>query len=198
MQMNESGRRATREAPPKKASSRGAARPSGAGFLACRRGAAIVEFAFIAAPLFAILIAICQIGVVFLAQQELESAVEKSARMLLTGEVQKGGLTPEQFKTKVCGGLTALFSCTQVMIDLQSASAFSSVDTSAPTLTYDSSGNVTNSWKFETGGVGSVLVLRVIYQIGVIGGPLGFNLANLANGKRLLMATAVFQVEPYS
>ncbi|WP_051948895.1 TadE/TadG family type IV pilus assembly protein [Methylosinus sp. PW1] len=178
----------------------GAAKPRarGAGLLACRRGAAIVEFAFIAAPLFAILIAICQVGVVFLAQQELESAVEKSARMLLTGEVQKGGLDREQFKTKVCGGLTALFTCTQLIVDLQTASAFASVDTSAPVLTYDSSGNVTNSWKFQTGGVGSVLVLRVIYQFPVVGGPLGFNLANLPNGRRLLMATAVFQVEPYS
>ncbi|WP_018265255.1 TadE/TadG family type IV pilus assembly protein [Methylosinus sp. LW4] len=178
----------------------GAAKPRarGAGLLACRRGGAIVEFAFIAAPLFAILIAICQVGVVFLAQQELESAVEKSARTLLTGAVQKGGLDQTQFKNTVCGGLTALFTCTQVMVDLQSASAFSSVDTSAPTLTYDSSGNVTNSWKFQTGGVGSILVLRVIYQFPVVGGPLGFNLANLPNGKRLLMATAVFQVEPYS
>ncbi|MBU3886976.1 pilus assembly protein [Methylosinus sporium] len=166
--------------------------------MACRRGAAIVEFAFVAAPLFAILIAICQVGVVFLAQQELESAVEKSARTLLTGEVQKSGLNREQFTTKVCGGLTALFTCSQVLVDLQTASAFSSVDTSAPTLTYDSSGKVTNSWKFQTGGVGSILVLRVIYQFPVVGGPLGFNLANLANGRRLLMATAVFQVEPYS
>ncbi|WP_246659882.1 MULTISPECIES: TadE/TadG family type IV pilus assembly protein [Methylosinus] len=171
---------------------------TGAALLACRRGAAIVEFAFVAAPLFAILIAICQVGVVFLAQQELESAVEKSARTLLTGEVQKSGLNREQFTTKVCGGLTALFTCSQVLVDLQTASAFSSVDTSAPTLTYDSSGKVTNSWKFQTGGVGSILVLRVIYQFPVVGGPLGFNLANLANGRRLLMATAVFQVEPYS
>ncbi|BBU62392.1 pilus biosynthesis protein TadE [Methylosinus sp. C49] len=179
---------------------KGAAKPRarGAGLLACRRGAAIVEFAFIAAPLFAILIAICQVGVVFLAQQELESAVEKSARKLLTGEVQKGKLDQTQFKNTVCGGLTALFNCTQLIVDLQTASAFSSVDTSAPVLTYDSSGNVTNSWKFQTGGVGSVLVLRVIYQFPVVGGPLGFNLANLPNGRRLLMSTAVFQVEPYS
>ncbi|MBG0811715.1 pilus assembly protein [Methylosinus sp. H3A] len=191
--MVEYGRRPTSEIPV-----RAGRRPRGAGFVACRRGAAIVEFAFIAAPLFAVLIAICQVGVVFLAQQELESAVEKSARTLLTGEVQKNGLDKAQFATKVCGGLTALFTCSQVMVDLQTASAFSSIDTSAPTLTYDSSGNVTNSWKFQTGGVGSILVLRVIYQFPVVGGPLGFNLANLANGKRLLMATAVFQVEPYS
>jgi len=192
MHIEESGPR------PSKNPVRARPRSRAAELFACRRGAAIVEFAFIAAPLFAALIAICQIGVVFLAQQELESAVEKSARTLLTGEVQQNGLNQTQFSAKVCGGLTALFTCSQVMIDLQTVSAFASVDTSAPALTYDSSGNVTNSWKFQTGGVGSILVLRVIYQFPVVGGPLGFNLANLPNGKRLLMATAVFQVEPYS
>ena len=105
MQIEESGCRTTREAQPSKAPFRARSRPSGAGLLACRRGTAIVEFAFIAAPLFAVLIAICQVGVVFLAQQELESAVEKSARTLLTGEVQKSGLTQAQFTTKVCGSV---------------------------------------------------------------------------------------------
>ena len=45
---------------------------------------------------------------------------------------------------------------------------------------------------------GSIVVLRVLYQFPVIPGPLSFNLANLSNGARLLMATSVFEVEPYN
>lgn len=166
--------------------------------LACRRGAAAIEFGFVAAPLFALLVGILQIGVVFLAQQQLETAVEKSARTVLTGNVQKAGLTSAQFASALCANLTVLFKCSQVMVDMQSASAFSAASTSAPTFTYDADGNVTNTWSFETGSAHAVMVLRVMYQFPVVGGPLNVALANLGNGKRLLMATAVFQVEPYS
>ncbi|MBY6239864.1 TadE/TadG family type IV pilus assembly protein [Methylosinus sp. Sm6] len=173
-------------------------RSAGVRFFGCRRGAAAIEFALVATPLFALLIGILQIGVVFLAQQQLETAVEKSARTVLTGSAQKSGLTQAQFASALCANLTVLFSCSQVMVDLRSASAFSAADTSAPTLTYDASGNVTNSWSFDMGSAGAVMVLRVMYQFPVVGGPLNVSLANLGNGKRLLMATAVFQVEPYS
>jgi hypothetical protein len=39
-------------------------------------------------------------------------------------------------------------------------------------------------------------VVRVMYQWPVFGGPLGFNLSNLPNGNRLIMAAAAFQNEP--
>ena len=38
--------------------------------------------------------------------------------------------------------------------------------------------------------------MQVMYQWPVFLGPLGFNLSNLPNNKRLLMATAVFRIEP--
>jgi Flp pilus assembly protein TadG len=171
---------------------------SPAPFRSCRKASAGVEFSLIALPFFALVIAIIQIGVVFFAQQELESAVEKAARTLLTGQAQQSNVTQSQFASAVCAKLTVLFACPQVMIDLQTASSFASANTSTPTLTYDASGNVTNSWQFQTGGAGTIMVLRVMYQFPVTLGPMRFNLANLSNGKRLLMATAVFQVEPYS
>ncbi|BGE84107.1 pilus assembly protein [Methylosinus sp. 3S-1] len=167
--------------------------------LGCRRGAAVIEFGFVAAPLFALLVGILQIGVVFLAQQQLETAVEKSARTVFTGNVQKAGVTQAQFASALCANLTVLFNCSQVMVDLRSAgNEFSAADTSVPTFTYDAAGNVTNSWSFDPGGTGKVVVLRVMYQFPVVGGPLNLALANLGNGKRLLMATAVFQVENFS
>jgi Flp pilus assembly protein TadG len=164
----------------------------------CSRGTGSVEFSLIALPLFGLIIAILQIGIVFIAQQELESAVEKSARALLVGNAQQANVTRSQFATSVCGYLPVLFTCSQVMIDLQTAASFSAANTATPTLTYDSSGNVTNAWQYQLGASGSIMVLRVIYQFPVVFGPLGFNLSNLSNGKRLIMSTSVFQVEPYS
>ncbi|MCI4679720.1 pilus assembly protein [Rhodoblastus acidophilus] len=168
-------------------------------FIANRRGIASLEFALIALPFFAILFAIFQIGIVYLADNLLETATEKAARQLLTGQVQNAGLTASQFTSAICPNLPVFFTCPSgVMVDLQDVSSFSSANLSAPTLTYDSNGKVTNNWQFQTGGAASILVLRVMYQFPVYLGPLGLNLANLSNGKRLLMSTAVFQVEPYN
>jgi len=156
-----------------------------------------MEFGFIALPFFAILISIFQIGLIFLAEAELETAAEKATRQLLTGQVQNGGVTQSQFIASICANLPAFFTCSGVMADLQQVSAFSSAVTSAPTLTYNSQGQVTNKWNFNTGTAGSILVLRVFYQFPVIPGPLSLNFANLPNGTHLMLTTSVFQVEPY-
>jgi Flp pilus assembly protein TadG len=168
-----------------------------ASFLGNERGVAAIEFGFIALPFFAILLAIFQIGLIFLAANELETAVEKAARQLWTGQVQQAGTTQSQFISSICSNLPVFFTCAGVMADVQVASAFSSAVTSNPTLTYNSQGQVTNNWNFNTGTAGSILVLRVFYQFPVFLGPLGLNLANLPNGTHLLMASSVFQVEPF-
>jgi Flp pilus assembly protein TadG len=167
-------------------------------FAADESGIAAMEFGFIALPFFAILVAIFQIGIIFLAQNELETAVEKASRQLFTGQVQKNGTTQSQFLASICTNLPVFFTCSGVMADVSLASDFASANTSAPTLTYDKNGNVSNTWNFNTGTAGSILVLRVLYQFPVFLGPLGLNLANLPGSKHLMMGTAVFQVEPYN
>ncbi|MCW2314866.1 Flp pilus assembly protein TadG [Rhodoblastus acidophilus] len=159
-------------------------------------GSTAVEFALIALPFFVVLLAIFQVAILFLAQHELETAVEKTARGLLTGQTQQANMTQQQFTNSVCVNLPALFTCSNLMVDLQTAGAFSSADTSAPTLTYEG-GKVANAWKFDTGASGSIMVLRVMYQFPVLPGLMALNLSNLANGSRLLMASAVFQAESY-
>jgi Flp pilus assembly protein TadG len=160
-------------------------------------GMAAVEFGIVVMPFFAIILAILQVGVVVFAQQELESGVEQAARLVLTGQVQKQGLTQAQFQTQVCANLPVLFKCANVMIDLQSVTSFSTANTAAPTLTYNAQGGVTNVWAFAPGVPGTIEVLRVMYQWPTFLVPLNLNLATQSNGARLLMATAVFQNEPY-
>ena len=83
------------------------------------------------------------------------------------------------------------------MIDVQSYSSFSSAVTTAPTVTFAKNGTVSNVWNFSPGSPGQIVVLRVMYQLPVVGGPLNFTLSNLSNGNHLLMATAVFKNEQY-
>ena len=181
--------------------SRKAIRRSGAGKRASlredKRGAVAIEFAFIAAPLAALMVAVLQTSLAFFAQQTLETTVEKAVRKLITGEAQKANMNAASFKTLVCSKLPSFMKCDNVYIDVKSAASFASIATAAPTITFGSDGKVNNAFVFTPGGPGSINIVRVMYAWDTQAGPLGFDLSTMSNKKRLLYATAVFKTEPY-
>lgn len=160
------------------------------------RGVTIIEFAFVAGPLIALILATLQISLTFFAQQNLETAAEKAVRSLVTGEAQAAGTTQAQFKTLVCSKLPAFMKCSRLMVDVQSASNFSTVDTGMPTISFDSNGNPTNSWLYQPGVSGQITVARIMYIWDVQTAPLGFDLSTMSGKKRLLMSVSVFKTEP--
>ncbi|MGL3110094.1 TadE/TadG family type IV pilus assembly protein [Bradyrhizobium sp. BR 1432] len=160
------------------------------------RGATAVEFALVAVPFLALIIALIQTFLVFFAQQMLESVVHQSARLVMTGQVQSAQMTKDAFKQKVCDQIVILFNCSGLMVDMQVATSWTSANTGMPTLTFDASGTVQNTWQYDPGDAGDIVVLRVMYVWPVVLGPLGFNLSNLSNGNRLIMSSAAFQNEP--
>lgn len=166
-------------------------------------GATAVEFGFIAAPFLALLVALFQTGLVFLAGRELDAAVAAASRYIMTGQAQNSAMTQAQFASWVCQNSYALFNCSNFMINVQNYSSFSSASTTDPIAGFNAqgqpinaSGNVIN-WSYSPGGPNDIVVVQVMYQWPVVLGPLGFNLSNLPNGNRLLMSTAVFKNEPY-
>lgn len=167
-----------------------------AAFARDSRGTTAVEFALVAAPFLALIIALIQTFLVFFAQQMLESVVSQSARLVMTGQVQSAQMTQAVFKQKVCDQIVILFNCSGLMVDMQVATSWTSANTGMPTLTYDGSGKVSNVWQYNPGDAGDIVVLRVMYEWPVVLGPLGFNLSNLSNGNRLIMSSAAFQNEP--
>lgn len=166
-------------------------------FCADQTGATAVEFALVATPFIALLVALIQTFLVFFAQQLLETAVNQSSRQILTGQAQAQNMTQAQFATLVCSNLPILFNCNNLMIDVEVAGSWTGASTGAPSLTFDNKGNVTNTWQFSPGSPGDIVVVRIMYQWPVFMGPLGFNLANLPNGNRLIMASTAFQNEAY-
>jgi Flp pilus assembly protein TadG len=163
-------------------------------FLTDRRGATAVEFALIATPFLGLLIGIIQTFLVFFSQQLLETAANESSRLILTGQAQAQSMTQSQFAANVCSNLPILFNCNNLMIDVEVAASWSSANAGPPTLTFDSNGNVTNTWQFTPGNPGDIVVVRVMYLWPVFVAPL---MANLSNGSRLIMASAAFQNESY-
>jgi Flp pilus assembly protein TadG len=176
---------------------RNATPQSCAAFARCNKGVTVVEFALVAAPFIALLVAIFQAILVFFAGRVLDETTEQASRYIMTGQAQTGGMTQAGFATWVCNNTFALFTCGNFMINIQNYSDFASASTATPALTFNAQGTVTNSWSYNTGNPGDIVVVQVMYQWPIVLGPLGFNLSNLSNGNRLLVSTAVFKNEPY-
>lgn len=166
-------------------------------FVAARRGATIVEFAMIAPAFLAMLIAIFEMTLFLFAQATLQNAAQEAGRLFMTGQAQTESLTQSQFQNDICPMVSALFTCSNVMVNVTSYASASSASASAPTLTYNSSGKVSNSWSYTAGTPGEIMVVQLIYQWPIVAGPFGYVLSNLGNGTTEMMGVTAFRVEPY-
>lgn len=166
-----------------------------------QRGSAAVEFALVAPLFFALLFAIIETGMVFFASQSLETAVQDSARMILTGQAQTANLTKITFKKNVvCAHVNVLFDCANgIYVDVQSfkstasSGGFQQVTISDPIT----NGQFVDNTQYNPGGPDDVVVVRLFYQWPLFVTGLGYNIANVGGSKRLLSATAAFKNEPY-
>ena len=159
-----------------------------------RRGTAAIEFALVAPIFFAVLFAIIELALIFFASQILETVTQDTARLIMTGQAQSASYTQAQFKNAVCAKLVTMFDCVNgVSIDVQSYTAFSSVNVADPIV----AGNFVPPNNYLPGGPGDIVVVRLFYKWPLFVTGLGFNVANLSGNKRLLTATAAFQNEPY-
>jgi len=158
-------------------------------------GATAVEFALVAAPFIALLIAILETCLVFLAQEVLQTATSQAARLIMTGQAQTQNMTATQFKQQVCNDTAALFSCAGIYVNVQTFTSFGGMTPLNPLQ----SGNFNSaSMNYSMGAPGDIVLVQVFYQWPVNLGPLGFSLSNMNGNNRLLVATAVFRNEPYS
>jgi Flp pilus assembly protein TadG len=164
-------------------------------FRRARGGATAVEFALIAPAFLAIVIALLEVSYFLFAQQTLQTAAVEAGRLFMTsqGPSQASLLATN---SNICKIIQPLLSCGSVMVDVQPYDTFSAADAGAPTLTYDGQGNVTNTWSYAAGTPGQVVVVRLMYQLTTIRGPLGFVLSNLSNGMMLAMGVTAVRVEP--
>ena len=164
-------------------------------FRRSERGSAALEFALVAPTFCALLFAIVETSIIFLAGQVLETINQEAARMILTGQAQNGSYSQAQFASYVCSQVPALFTCNNIYIDVESYSSFSSVNITNP---IDGSGNFNSSnFQYSPGGPGDIVVVRLFYQWPLVVTGLGWNPSNVNGNKRLLSATAAFKNEPY-
>jgi Flp pilus assembly protein TadG len=134
-------------------------------------------------------------ALVFFASQTLETATADSARLIMTGQAQQASFTQAQFKSAVCDRILALFDCQNgIKLDVKTYSNFSAISNAKP---LDAQGNLLTNFGYAPGNACDIVVVRLMYEWPVYMSLLGFNLADMSGGKRLLMATAAFRNEPF-
>ena len=108
-------------------------------------------------------------------------------------------MTTAQFHAQICAELTALFNCSQVVVQLTPLPA-GTTNLASLLPQFNSNGNLIGTPTVDVGAnagaSGTDMLLVVMYQWPVYGGPLGLNFANLGNGNMLLASTQIFQIEP--
>lgn len=173
-----------------------------------------IEFAIVAPALFALILGTIQLVLVFLAQAALETACEGAARYVLTGQAQTNfnGIyntqnqlitTPQQqFNTYICSQMQSFMGCGYLFADVTSGTDYSTVSLAEPTWTFDSKGNVTNTFTYSPGSQGNIVVVRLYYFWPVIS-LLGFNITTTTDVTPndtmydVLIATSVAKTEAY-
>ena len=181
-----------------------------------RKGVSAVEFGLVSVPFLGLFCAIFETGFVYLNSVGLDAAVQTAARNILTGNAQLAGVngtvtSAAQFRTTyLCPStgpqvLPSFITCANLIIDVRPATSFASADT-----TNDFYSNTSNQ-EFCPGAPGTITIVRVAYPMPVflqivakatslfdISAGLVSNVPNLSGTYHLLMATSVFQTEPYS
>ena len=96
------------------------------------RGVSMLEFAFIALPLFMFIFGILEVGLIFWGTYELDIATLSAARTIRTGQAQNAGMTQTQMIAQICSQTSILSNCTdKLQLNVQSFPDFS--DVTAPT-----------------------------------------------------------------
>ena len=183
-------------------------------FLRHEGGTTAIEFGFVAAPFFLMLLMIFQTTIVFFTDQGLETAAAEAARLVLTGQAQ--AMNQAQFKAQACAAIAAypVLDCNKLFVDVEPSAtgtfggitsnsmsngipASTNVDPVTGNVTYqDAGGNQINP-AYNAGNAGTIMVVRLAYQMPlVIPYVTRFLADSPAGNTRTLVAVAAFRNEP--
>ena len=121
-------------------------------------GATAIEFGIVAAPFFALMLALIEVSLVFFANFTLENAVDQASRMIRTGQAQEQGFSEAQFKQTVCDNVSGVYDCMAgLKLDVRKFDDFGGIDLPDP---LDDDGELLNNFSYDIGTGGNVVVVR--------------------------------------
>lgn len=162
-------------------------------------GTTAIEFAFVAGPFLMLLFGILGVGLFFFTTFSLENAVERTGRLIRTGQVQQGGMNGQQFKEKVCEYAPAFVDClNKLRVNVLNFPDSEAIGPSTMAQCLDQDGNLSDVTSFEPGEADQVVLIWVCYEWSLASNIPYLNLGNMGNGSRLIQAATTFRTEPFN
>ena len=169
--------------------------------IADESGATAVEFGLVAAPFFALMFAILQIGLIFFSGQVLDNATSEAARMIRTGQAQMQGFGQQDFKDVICARSGTLFDCQdKLKVDVRTYDTFAAANMGKPV---EDGALDDGDFTFQMGGREEIVVVRVFYEwpvwVPLMATPGGekVQLGDLATGNYMLSSALTFRNDPF-
>ena len=167
-------------------------------------GAYALEFGLLALPFLGLIFAIIEVSYVSFNSEQLQAAVDKAARQILTGQAQTSNLnTKASFISNLLCPTTgrvipSSWDCSKLFVDIRTAASFTVADMT--------NSFYTGSLQYCLGNPSTIVVLRVVYPLptafplSIYNQYLGLanNVPGLSGWQHILMGSAVFKTEPYS
>jgi hypothetical protein len=161
-----------------------------------RRGAAAIEFAFVALPFFILMLAIFEIGMMLLVSALVETATSDASRLIRTGQAQIQNLTPEQIKTRFCSKMSVFNkNCdARTHIDIRVVKAFSGNIAPDPMQTGIFDPEVL---AYQPGVPGDFVLVRIWFEHPIFTPFISDALTRSDDNVVRLNSTLAFRNEPY-
>ena len=161
-------------------------------------GVAAVEFALVALPLFALLFAIMEIGLIHFYSSNLQMAAEIASRELMLGALAPQTTLQKFIDEKLCytgGPLKSLFDCSKLRVEIDSPESWETSDTKN---NYNAFSNNLNAI-IDPPAPGRIGIVRIGYPLPEFAGLIGAGDIGIVNFNgqrvRMIMGLAAFRVE---
>ena len=172
-------------------------------------GVTAIEFAMVAPIFFGLLLMIIETGIVFAAQQVLDSSVNTASRTVLTGAAQQQAATDSNnggasFRNRVCAGMSGLIGMSEcqsgIMIDMKAFGATPSSATLSASLATPATAGIPDKTLMNCaslGGGNDYMLIRAYYQYPVYVSYLSA-ISGSTSGHSLIVGSAAMKLEPFT
>jgi Flp pilus assembly protein TadG len=160
-----------------------------------QNGATAVEFALLIGPLLVLLMGIMEVSMQYFVSAALDSAVQRTARLIRTGQAQAQNMSVADLREEMCANILNLFDCSSnsyLLVD-----TLDDFTTPAYPLPVEANGQFVSAVTFEMGSGHSYVMVHGYFQFSPLFNVFGALSPGLSNGKRLLVASALFRNEPF-
>ena len=159
-------------------------------------GATAIEFAFVAAPFFFMMFALLELGMLFVMDVVLETAVSQTGRLVRTGQAHQRAMSVTEFRQEVCGRMGIFESqCRErLLVDVRVLPRFTG---QTPPDPVNAQGELSDTGLvFAMGGPRDIILVSAWYPQPLFT-PLVSQGAERVAGRRVLNATTAFRNEPF-